>query len=100
MPFIDMNLQQFYCQPSIKADRYGERGLKLPTTDGVNGEGQSPTVPESNSKHQDYSDINIVDATTTLSYSSLHSSLEQVPATICESGVGGKSHIHLLLQTY
>ena len=95
-----MNLQQFYCQPSIKADRYSERSLKLPTTDGVNKEGQSLMVPESNSKHQDYSDINIVNATITLSYSSLHSSLKQVLITICESDVEDKSHIHFLLQTY
>ena len=100
MSFIDMNLQQFYCQPSIKADRYSERGLKLSTTNDINGENQSLMISESNSKHQNYSDINIVNAIITLLYNFLHSSLKQMLITICESGVENKSHIHLLLQTY
>ena len=99
MLFINMNLQQFHHQPSVKADRYSERDLKLSITDDINEEDQSFTVSESNSKHQDYSDINIVNAITVLSYSSLCFFLKHVPVTICESGVEDKSHIHFLLQT-
>ena len=46
-----MNSQQFYCQFSIKINRYSERGLKLSTTDDVNKESQSLTVPELNNKY-------------------------------------------------
>ena len=46
-----MNLQQFYCQSLIKINKYSERDLKLPITDGINKEGQSLTISESNNKH-------------------------------------------------
>ena len=56
-------------------------------------------ITESNIKHQDYSNINIINIIITLLYSFSYSSLKQMLNTIYEFNVEGIFHFHLLLQT-